>query len=146
MCTGGSKRGSGAEPRAIPGVSSSNMLQLQEFHSLFQRSLCHLLNILGQHPEKTCFQLILVPTCSADTRNTYKEQEIEEEQEVLGDFQAARPHLLSLTGSTGKAEQQEAVSIRSPGSLDDTLTPLRALHHAVGLIKSTPEACTGQTS
>lgn len=81
------------------------MLQLQEFHSLFQ-NLRNLMNTLDQHPEKKpCFQLILVPTYSADTRNTYKEQEIEEEQEVLGDFQAARPHLLSLTGSTGKAEE-----------------------------------------
>ena len=47
-----------------------------------------------------------LPSYSIDAHNTYKEQEIEKEEEVLGDFYAARPHLLSLAGPTGKADRQ----------------------------------------
>lgn len=47
-----------------------------------------LLNTLGQHPEKRRLQLILAQAflCSAAALGTYKEQEVEEEEEVLGDF------------------------------------------------------------
>lgn len=89
------------------------------------------MNTLGQHPETNSF-----PVCfstglsfySADAHDTYKKEEIEEEEEVLGDFQAARPHLLSLTRPKGKANRQPVILLTGhPGDFRATPLPCAEL-------------------
>lgn len=69
--------------------SSSDIPQPQGSPPSFQNWLFYLMNTLGQYPEKKHLLANFgpgLPSYFTDAQNTYKEQEVEKEEEVLGDF------------------------------------------------------------
>lgn len=115
MCTGGSRWVLGMELLGLPETHTAALTSLSFRGSLPpSKTVAILFNEeTGPTPRKKPKKTHLpanfgpgLPSYSTDAHNTYKEQEIEKEEEVLGDFYTARPHLLSLAGPKGKADRQ----------------------------------------